>query len=193
MNSNITWHNNKVTYEEKCKLLGQKGMVVWFTGLSGSGKSTIAVEIEKRLFGQGFASCMLDGDNMRTGLNSDLGFSSEDRIENIRRATEVAKLIANTGMITLVSFITPFHSMREAARKCIGEQSFLEVYVKADFETCMQRDPKGLYKKNIENFTGKSSPYEVPQNPDIILDTEHNTLEECVDNLLEVIVEKCKI
>ena len=159
MNNNIVWHPNKVTAEDRQKVLGQKGLVVWFTGLSGSGKSTIAVEVEKMLIDAGHAAYLLDGDNIRHGINSDLGFSDEERNENIRRIGEIAALFADAGMIALVSFISPFRKMREFARGRVTEGGFIEVYVSTDFETCAQRDPKGLYKKNIKNFTGKDSSY----------------------------------
>lgn len=180
-NSNIVWHPNKVTGEDRRRVLGQRGLVVWFTGLSGSGKSTIAVEVEKMLTDKGRAAYLLDGDNIRCGINSDLGFSDEDRNENIRRISEIAALFCDAGMITLVSFISPFRKMREFARKRAGEDNFIEVYVSTDFETCMERDPKGLYKKNIRNFTGKDSSYEEPVNPEIILDTICHSPAECAE------------
>lgn len=189
-NENIIWHQNKVSYEERCSVLGQKGVVVWFTGLSGSGKSTVAVELEKMLNEAGKAVYLLDGDNIRCGINSDLGFSDEDRNENIRRISEIAALFQNAGMITLVSFISPFRAMRQFARERAGEGNFIEVYVNTDFETCMKRDPKGLYKKQIKNFTGKDSSYEEPLNPEIILDTEKYTPYECAKQVYDVIVEE---
>lgn len=187
-NENIVWHNNKVTYEDRCRQLKQKGMVVWFTGLSGSGKSTIAVELEKMLYESGKAVYLLDGDNIRCGINSDLGFSDEDRNENIRRISEIAALFADAGLITLVSFISPFRKMRRFARERAGEDRFVEVYVSTDIETCMERDPKGLYKKQIQNFTGKDSSYEVPENPEIILDTKDATPEECARQVFDFIM-----
>lgn len=190
MDKNIVWQTNKVTYEERCKVLNQKGVVVWFTGLSGSGKSTIAVEVERRLNEQKFASYLLDGDNIRHGINKDLGFSDEDRNENVRRISEIAALFQNAGIITLVAFISPFEKMREFAKETTGKENFIEVYVKANLETCRERDPKGLYKKQIANFTGIESAYEEPKNPDLILDTEKFELEVCVDKVLEKIMEK---
>lgn len=178
-NENIVWHSNKVTQEDRQKVLGQKGLVVWFTGLSGSGKSTIAVELEKMLSDAGYAAYLLDGDNIRHGINSDLGFTDEDRNENIRRISEIAALFRDAGIITLVSFISPFRNMREFARERAGEGNFIEVWVSTDFETCRERDPKGLYKKQIQNFTGKDSAYEEPQHPDVTLDTVDATPEEC--------------
>lgn len=188
-NTNIVWSDGKVTYEDRCKNLGQNGIVIWLTGLSGAGKSTIAIELEKELVKQRKAVYRLDGDNVRHGLNSDLGFSKEDRNENIRRVAEVSALFKEAGIITLVSFISPYKSMRDFARKKIGKESFVEVYVKADIKICAKRDPKGLYIKakngEIENFTGISSPYEKPENPEIAIDTEKLSIEESVQCILK--------
>lgn len=189
-NENIVWHNNKVSADDRRRVLGQRGLVVWFTGLSGSGKSTIAVELEKMLNEAGRAVYLLDGDNIRHGINSDLGFSDEDRNENIRRISEIAALFCDAGMITLVSFISPFRDMRKFARERAGEGNFIEVYVSTDFETCRQRDPKGLYKKNISNFTGKDSSYEEPLNPEVVLDTVKNNPVECAKMVWEKINER---
>lgn len=186
-NENIVWQNNKVSYEERCKILGQRGCVVWFTGLSGSGKSTIAVEVEKMLAEEGKAVYLLDGDNIRTGINSDLGFSDEDRNENIRRISEIAALFRDAGIITLVSFISPFRKMRAFARERAGKDSFIEVYVSTSLETCRKRDPKGLYKKQIGNFTGISSPYEAPEQAEIVLDTENHSAIECAKQVVDYI------
>lgn len=186
-NENIVWHNNKVTAEDRRRVLGQKGLVVWFTGLSGSGKSTIAVEVEKMLNEAGRTAYLLDGDNIRHGINSDLGFSDVDRNENIRRISEIAALFRDAGVITLVSFISPFRKMREFARERAGEGNFIEVYVSTDFETCKKRDPKGLYQKNIQNFTGKDSQYEEPENPEIVLDTVGKNPMECANVVMEEI------
>ncbi len=181
---NIVWHSGQVGYEDRCRLLGQKGRVIWFTGLSGSGKSTIAVELEKQLTAEGRLVYRLDGDNIRHGLNGDLGFSAEDRDENIRRIAEVAALFKDAGVITLVSFIAPFRRMRAFAREKAGENGFVEVYVKADVDTCAGRDPKGLYKKalkgEINDFTGISSPYEEPEQAEIVLDTTKYSVAESV-------------
>ena len=160
MDENVIWQDNKVSYADRCAGLGQKGCVFWLTGLSGSGKSTL-----------------LDGDNVRHGLNADLGFSDADRTENIRRITEVAALFADAGLITLVSFITPFEEMRRRARAKLGER-YHEVYVKADLATCAARDPKGLYAKGLKNFTGTGSAYEEPRQPDLVLDTGEETVEQ---------------
>ncbi|EKQ50517.1 MULTISPECIES: adenylyl-sulfate kinase [unclassified Clostridium] len=188
---NLVWQDGKVTYEERCKLINQNGLVIWFTGMSGSGKSTIAVELEKELMQKGKLVYRLDGDNIRHGLCSDLGFSEEDRTENIRRITEVAHLFKDAGVITLVSFISPLESMRKLARDKIGADSFVEVYVKASVETCIKRDPKGMYKKalagQIDNFTGISATYEEPVNPDIVVDTETLSVDKSIDAILSYI------
>lgn len=188
MVDNIKWHSGKIDKAAREELLGQQGMVLWFTGLSASGKSTIAVEVEKELYRQGKASYRLDGDNLRFGLNKDLGFSAEDREENIRRIGEVAALFADAGLITLASFISPYKAGREAARQAAGAENFKEIYVKADVETCAERDPKGLYEKakngEIENFTGISAPYEEPENPDLVVDTNSLSLEQSVELVL---------
>ena len=181
---NLVWHKGKVEYEDRCKVINQKGLVIWLTGISGSGKSTIAVELEKELTRIGKLVYRLDGDNVRQGLCSDLGFSEEDRNENIRRISEVAQLFKDAGIITLVSFISPLKSMRKSAKDKIGDDSFVEVYVKASVETCIKIDPKGMYKKalagQIKNFTGISATYESPENPDIVIDTENLTIDESV-------------
>jgi adenylylsulfate kinase len=190
----VTWHAGKVSYQERCDNLNQRGLVVWFTGLSGSGKSTIAVEVERILTSEGKTVYLLDGDNLRHGLNSDLGFSAEDRNENIRRVTEVAVLFKDAGIITLVSFISPFHRMRELAREKIGRDNFIEIYVKADLETCRKRDPKGLYLKAqsgmIEKFTGVTDVYEEPEKPDLIVDTALLSIAESTGKVLETIIKK---
>jgi bifunctional enzyme CysN/CysC len=181
--------NGKVTYLERCRAMGQSGLVLWFTGLSGAGKSTIAIELERELMNRGIFSYRLDGDNIRDGLNSDLHFSLTDRMENIRRISEVARLFLDSGMIALVSFISPLRSMRERAKSIIGENAFVEVYVRAPMETCIARDVKGLYAKalngSVKNFTGVSSPYEEPDCPDLVLDTERDDLSQCVHNIID--------
>lgn len=190
--NDLVWQEGRVSYADRCRTLGQQGLVVWFTGLSGSGKSTIAVAVEQELNRMGRAVYRLDGDNIRHGLNSDLGFSVEDRNENIRRITEVAALFCDAGLITLVCFISPFREMRRLARARIGDECFLEVYVQADFETCKRRDPKGLYRKAVQgeivNFTGLDSPYEVPAHPEIVLDTVHRDLDELTEELTAAIL-----
>jgi adenylylsulfate kinase len=168
-------------------LLRQKGVVLWLYGLSGSGKSTIANEVERVLHGEGRMTVILDGDNLRTGLNSNLGFSDEDRTENVRRVAETAKLLAGQGIIVLVSVITPLRRHRAAAREIIGPD-FHEIYVKADFDTCAERDPKGLYAKakegKIEQFTGKDSGFEEPEDPALLLDTQARSIDQCAADLL---------
>ena len=187
----IIWSKGQVSRAQREQLLGQKGIVLWLTGLSGSGKSTIAIAVEKRLIEMGKLCCRLDGDNLRHGLNSDLGFSPEERKENIRRVAEVAALFADAGLITLVSFIAPYRDMRRFARERIGADRFIEVYVKASIATCKKRDPKGLYKMaesgEIDQFTGVNAPYEVPENPDVILDTESMGLAQCMEILVQEI------
>jgi bifunctional enzyme CysN/CysC len=190
---NIRWSSGDVTGEERQRMTGRKGLVVWMTGLSGSGKTTIAQEVERRLLEAGMPAYILDGDKIRRGLCADLGFTAADRTENIRRVGETANLFRDAGMITLVTLISPFAASRDQARRIVG-RSFVEVYVKASVETCKARDPKNLYKKalegNIPNFTGLTSPYEVPENPDLVLDTEKWSEEECVEVLTSAILSK---
>jgi len=184
----VTWHNMDVTRELRESQLGQKAATVWLTGLSGAGKSTIANELEKRLFTMGKHTMLLDGDNVRMGLNKNLGFDEKDRIENIRRIAEVSKLMNDAGLIVLTSFISPFRQDRRNAKDIIGDR-FVEVYVSTPIEECERRDVKGLYKEaragRIANFTGISSPYEKPEKPDIIVDTSTHTVEECVDIIIK--------
>ncbi|MCD8088877.1 MAG: adenylyl-sulfate kinase [Oscillospiraceae bacterium] len=188
---NIRWSSGGVTGEERRRMSGMKGLVVWMTGLSGAGKTTIAQEVERRLLDADVLAYILDGDKVRRGLCADLGFSDADRTENIRRVGEIANLFRDAGMVTLVTLISPFAASREQARKIVGKD-FLEVYVKASVETCKSRDPKKLYKKALEghipNFTGLSSPYEPPTNPDLVLDTEKWNEEECVEALTAAIL-----
>lgn len=185
--SNIYPHTT-LPRQEKERLLGQRGVVLWFCGLSGSGKSTIAGAVEKVLHEQGRLTARLDGDNLRTGLNANLGFSDEDRLENIRRTSEVAKLFVNQGVIVLCSLITPKGIHRDLARGVLGED-FVEVYVKASFEACQARDVKGLYAKaaagQVAHFTGKDSAFEEPQEADLVLDTEVLSVDEAVFEVLE--------
>ncbi len=191
MNLNLTWHLGKVTPEDRFRFLGQSGLVVWFTGLSGSGKSTLAVEAEQKLFELGRLAYRLDGDNIRQGLNSDLGFTARDRDENIRRVAEVAALFQDAGLIVLVAFISPFKTMREFARQQCGENKFLEVFLKADLDTLKQRDVKGLYTKalkgSLPEFTGISHPYEEPHNPDLVINTATSSIDDSVEMLLSAI------
>jgi adenylylsulfate kinase len=173
---------------EREEKYGQKSIALWFTGLSGSGKSTIAIALERKLFGMGYSVQLLDGDNIRSGINSNLGFAKEDRSENIRRISEVSKLFVQAGMISINCFISPTIEMREMARDIIGENDFKEVYINTPLEVCEARDVKGLYAKarkgEIKNFTGIDAPYEEPVNPDFIIMTENKTVEECVDTLM---------
>jgi adenylylsulfate kinase len=189
MNNIFPEFKHQVSQSEKETLLGQKGAVLWLLGYSGSGKSTIANALERRLHDEGKYVIMLDGDNLRSGLNSNLGFSDEDREENIRRTSEFAKLIARSGVIVLVSLITPQEKFRLQVREIIPADQYSEIYVKTSFEECMKRDVKGLYAKQaageIKNFTGKSSNFEEPQNSDLIIETENVTVERCLDQLYE--------
>ncbi|GAB4379281.1 MAG: adenylyl-sulfate kinase [Calditrichia bacterium] len=183
--TNITWHQGQITQADRERLLGQKGVVIWFTGLSGSGKSTLAHALEEKLFEAGHLSYVLDGDNIRHGLNKNLGFSPEDREENIRRIGEVAKLFCDAGLIAMTAFISPYKADREKARKLVKEGEFIEVYVKVSLEVAESRDPKGLYKKarqgEIKEFTGISAPYEEPDHPEIVIDTDTTGIEESVE------------
>ena len=187
--TNIVWHESGVTKQQRQEQNGHKSAVIWFTGLSGSGKSTISVELEKALYEKGIRSYRLDGDNIRHGLNKNLGFSDGDRTENIRRIGEVSKLMVDAGLFTLTAFISPFRADRDEVRQLVENGEFIEVYVKASVETCEERDPKGLYKKaragEIKDFTGIDSPYEEPADPEIVLDTNISSVEEAVRQLLE--------
>ena len=190
--TNVKWHEHKVSREDREKMLEQKGVVLWFTGLSGSGKSTIANEVAYKLHEMGKFSYVLDGDNVRHGLNKDLGFSPEDRDENIRRISEVANLFADSGVIACTAFISPYKKLRNFCREIVGPGRFFEVFCKASLDTCEKRDPKGLYKKAregiIKEFTGISAPYEEPENPEIIIDTDKYDIEESA----ELVIKKLK-
>ncbi len=187
-NEHIVWHNMDVNKQARAKRHGQKPAVIWFTGLSGSGKSTSANALEKALFSMGHSTYLLDGDNVRHGLCSDLGFSDNDRVENIRRVGEVAKLMVDAGQVVLTSFISPFHRERQMVRKMMAPGEFIEVYIDTGVEICEQRDPKGLYKKaragEISNFTGIDSPYEVPENPEITIDTSKMSVDQVVTHIV---------
>ena len=191
--TNITWHASEIGKEEREKFLGQKGVVIWFTGLSGSGKSTLAQAVEKRLFENGNLCYLLDGDNVRHGLNKNLGFSPEDRAENIRRIGEVGKLFADAGLVTMTAFISPYRADRQTARELVKSGEFIEVYTKVPLDVAEQRDPKGLYKKaragEIKEFTGISAPYEEPENPELVIDTSELTLEESADKVITYLVQ----
>lgn len=190
--TNVKFHEHKIKKIDREKLLNQKGVILWFTGLSGSGKSTIANEVAYKLHKMNKIAYVLDGDNIRHGLNKDLGFSAEERDENIRRISEVAKLFADASIITCVAFISPYKKMRKFCRKLVGKDNFIEIFCKASLDTCEKRDPKGLYKKarkgEIDDFTGVSAPYEKPEAPDITIDTEKHNLNENA----EIIIKKLK-
>lgn len=186
--TNITWHKGVITKKDRERLLQQKGVVIWFTGLSGSGKSTIAHAVEEKLFERGCLSFVLDGDNIRHGLNKNLGFSPEDREENIRRIGEVAKLFAQAGLITMTAFISPYRKDRNKARYLLEDGEFIEVFVKVPLNLAEERDPKGLYKKarqgEIKEFTGISAPYEKPLNPELVIDTGDKNIQESRDTVI---------
>ena len=185
--TNITRVEHRVSSEERWKANGHRGGVLWFTGLSGSGKSTLATELERALFRDGFRCYVLDGDNVRYGLNSDLGFSPDDRAENIRRIGEVAALFSDAGLIVLSAFISPYRRDREIARRAAGE-AFHEIFLSTSLDVCEDRDPKGLYRKarrgEIPDFTGISAPYEKPTSPELVLDTAQLSVEESLDRLV---------
>ena len=186
-----------MTRGDKEALLKQRSVMVWFTGLSGSGKSTIAIALERELHQRGLLCRILDGDNIRSGINNNLGFSAEDRVENIRRIAEVSKLFVDTGIITIAAFISPNNELRKMAASIIGEENFLEIYVSTPIEECEKRDVKGLYAKarrgEIPNFTGISAPFEAPEQPDLSLDTSVLSLEESVNRLLDLILPKISL
>ena len=192
--TNIKWHHGKITKEERAELLNQKGVTIWLTGLSGSGKSTIAVELEHVLIENRHQAYILDGDNIRHGLNKNLGFSPEDRTENIRRIGEVAKLFTDAGIISITAFISPYRDDRDAVRKLLNEGEFIEVYVKCPLDVCEERDTKGLYKKarvgEVKDFTGISAPYEEPHNPELTIDTSRLSVEESTRVVLNYLEEK---
>ena len=193
-NTNIIYHAASVTRERRNQLNNHKSVVIWFTGLSGSGKSTLAHSVEEILFSKGCRTYVLDGDNVRHGLTSNLGFSNEDRKENIRRIGEVTKLMMEAGLIILTAFISPFREDRIAVRNLISDGDFIEVYCKASLETCEARDLKGLYKRarlgEIKNYTGINSPYEIPDNPELIIDIDKESLEESVSKIVSFLQTK---
>ena len=192
---NLFWHPSAVTVEEREGLLKQRGCVLWFTGYSGSGKSTLARALERRLIDAGRLAYVLDGDNVRHGLNAGLTFSDEDRRENLRRVAEVARLFADCGLICAVSFISPTRESRQRAREIVGADRFVEVYIDADLGTCETRDVKGLYAKarrgEIPDFTGVSSPYEPPDTPDVRVQTAARDVASCTGELLEFVRGRC--
>lgn len=184
----ITKHAHDLSTSDRAGFFKHAGGVLWLTGLSAAGKSTLAMNLEKRLHALGYACYTLDGDNLRTGLNSDLGFSETDRTENIRRVGEVASLFADAGLICIAAFISPYRVDRDGARAAARNAKFCEVYVDADLASCEERDPKGLYKKarsgQVKNFTGIDAPYEAPLNPELVINTKNQTVDESVDQLL---------
>jgi adenylylsulfate kinase len=192
--TNITWHEGEVSRADREAVTGQRGATVWLTGLSGSGKSTIAVAAERELLRRGRPAYVLDGDNIRHGLNKNLGFSPEDRTENIRRIGEVAKLFTDAGMIVFTSFISPYRADRDAVRALMAPGDFIEIFVEATLETCEGRDVKGLYRKaragEIPEFTGISAPYEAPEKPELVVDTNRQSVDESVAQVVGYLEER---
>ena len=186
---NITWHHGLVERKEREDRNKNRGIILWYTGLSGCGKSTIANEVEKKVFDSGYHTYVLDGDNIRFGLNSNLGFSPEDRTENIRRIGEVAKLFVDAGVVVSTAFISPYRKDRDRVRSIVEDGDMVEIFVKCDLEVCEQRDAKGLYKKaragEIKEFTGISAPYEEPENPELVVDAAKNSVEECAKMVVD--------
>jgi len=193
MSSNVVWHDYGLSKQKRAEHKKQKPCLIWFTGLSGSGKSTVANKLEEQLFNEGYHTYLLDGDNVRHGLNKDLGFSDEDRVENIRRIGEVSKLFVDAGTIVLSAFISPFTTERRMVRELLDSNEFLEVYVKAPLDVCEERDPKGLYKKaragEIKNFTGIDSKYEEPEAPEIVIETGDSSPEQCAEQIISYLKE----
>ncbi len=194
MKNHVVWHDGYVNRADRNRLNDHKSGLVWFTGLSASGKSTIVHNVERVLFNRGIRTYVLDGDNIRHGLNANLGFSREDRKENLRRVAEVSKLFADAGILVLAAFISPYREDREYIRQRFKEDNFFEIYVKCSVEECERRDPKGQYKKAragiIKNYTGISAPYEEPENPDMVIDTEVFDLEDSVRRVVEFLEER---
>lgn len=192
--NDIIWHHATVTRERREKLNGHRGAVVWFTGLSGSGKSTVAHMVEEQLYRMGCHTYVFDGDNVRHGLCAGLGFSPQDRSENIRRIGEMVKLFLGAGILALTAFISPFARDRRAVRDLIGSRDFIEIHCRCPLEVCEQRDVKGMYKRaragEIKEFTGISSPYENPENPDLVLDTDKLSIEECAERVIQLLRQK---
>lgn len=192
--SHVIWHNSYISRSDRNRLNNHKSGLVWFTGLSAAGKSTIAHAVEKELFNNSIRTYVFDGDNIRHGLNADLGFSQEDRKENIRRIAEISKLMVDAGIFVLAAFISPYREDRGAVRRLFPEDNFAEIYVKCSVEACERRDPKGQYKKAragiIKSYTGISSPYEEPDNPDLVIDTEILTVDESVKEVMAFLIKK---
>ncbi|MFH0255778.1 adenylyl-sulfate kinase [Vibrio rumoiensis] len=189
----VVWHNTSVNQQERAQLKNQQPVVLWFTGLSGSGKSTIANAVERKLWQSGHHTYLLDGDNVRHGLNKDLGFSDDARVENIRRIGELAKLFVDAGNIVLTAFISPFQSDRDQVRALLPQEQFLEVFIDTPLEVCESRDPKGLYKKaragEIKHFTGIDSEYQVPASAELHIHTEEQTVEQCADEIVRTLIQ----
>ena len=194
MSENIVWHHQKVTRADRASIKNQSPCLLWFTGLSGSGKSTIANALDVALFERGYHTFLLDGDNVRHGLNRDLGFSDEDRVENIRRIGEGSKLFTDSGVIVLSAFISPFTSDRRLVRNLFPAGEFIEVFMDTPLQTCEERDPKGLYEKaragKIKHFTGIDSPYEAPERPEVRLDTSQMSVDDCVNRLISYLLDR---
>ena len=190
---NVVWHMHHITKDDRAKQKQQRPCILWFTGLSGSGKSTIASAVEQKLFELGHHTYLLDGDNVRHGLNKDLGFSDTDRIENIRRIGELSKLMVDAGLLVMTAFISPFKSDRRMVRDLVQSYEFIEVYMDTSLDECERRDPKGLYKKarkgEIKNFTGIDSEYEVPEAPEVVVDTVEYSISECADQVVAYLKE----
>ena len=196
--TNIVWHDQAVSQEKRWKLNGHKGAVCWFTGLSGAGKSSVANQVELLLNQQGIRTYLLDGDNIRHGLCKDLGFSADDRAENIRRIGQVSKMMADSGVVVLAALISPYRADRDMVRSSVGEIApFMEIYTKASLSTCEGRDPKGLYKQAraglIKNFTGIDDPYEEPLNPEFVLDSDNISVEELAEEMVEQLTKKIQL
>lgn len=187
-NRNITWHDYTITKKQRRNQNGHESFIIWFTGLSGSGKSTIANALAKALFIRKINNYVLDGDNIRHGLNKDLGFSEKERTENIRRIGEISKLFVDSGLVILTAFISPFQEDRDQVRQLVEPKEFIEIYVKCTLDECEKRDPKKLYQKaragEIKNFTGIDSPYEEPVNPELVVETDTLSIEECVNKII---------
>lgn len=189
----VYWHEHNIKKESRQKLHGHESFIIWFTGLSGSGKSTIANALERKLHEKGNSTYLLDGDNIRHGLNKDLAFSKEDRMENIRRIGEVAKLFIDSGLIVLTAFVSPYHADRQLVRGLVEQKEFIEVFVDCSIETCEGRDPKGLYRKaragEIKQFTGISDPYEVPQKPEIVVNSDQLSIDACAEIIYNYLID----
>lgn len=197
MSENVVIHDYAISKSHRNKVNGHESFVLWFTGLSGSGKSTIANKVEEALFYKGITTYALDGDNIRSGINKGLGFSREDRLENLRRIAEVAKLFVDAGVVTIAAFVSPLNSDREQVKKIVGEHDLIEVFVDTSLEECEKRDVKGLYKKaragEIKNFTGIDTPYEAPEDPDIHIQTENTKVDEAVQFIINYLEETNRI